>query len=278
MRRLRNRFESGAALVELAIVFPIIFALAIGTVEIGFLAIDYLTVTNSAREGARTGAAAANYSDPGPPAVDADGTIYFGSHDKKLYALKSDGSKKWEYLTGGQIISSPAIGKDGTIYFSSVDGRLHAVQPDGTRRWVLETGGITPSSPVIDDDGSIYIGVNKGFWAVSPDGKKRWDGYTGAPVDATPVIPGDGTVYFASINRYLYGIQTEDGKWKFTMDCQNALVASPVLSSDGMTYILNRYHKLLGIQSTNAGTRGPWPMFRGNPKHTGRAESETAAK
>lgn len=75
MRRFRQTSDSGAALAELAIIFPIIFALAIGTVEIGFLAIDYLTVTNAAREGARTGAAAADYDDPGPPAVNADDLI-----------------------------------------------------------------------------------------------------------------------------------------------------------------------------------------------------------
>ncbi len=44
-------------------VLPILILLAIGISEIGFLVIDYMTVTNSAREGARTGAAAADYND-----------------------------------------------------------------------------------------------------------------------------------------------------------------------------------------------------------------------
>jgi hypothetical protein len=60
MRRTKRR-ESGASLIEVAIVLPILLLLGIGLAEVGFLVIDYLTVTNAAREGARTGAAAADY-------------------------------------------------------------------------------------------------------------------------------------------------------------------------------------------------------------------------
>lgn len=48
--------EKGASLVEVAVVLPLLLLLAIGTAEIGFLVIDYVTVTNAARSGARTGA------------------------------------------------------------------------------------------------------------------------------------------------------------------------------------------------------------------------------
>jgi hypothetical protein len=58
MRRLRG--DNGASLVEIAIVLPILLTLAVGLAEVGFLAIDYITVTNAARSGARTGAAAAD--------------------------------------------------------------------------------------------------------------------------------------------------------------------------------------------------------------------------
>lgn len=63
MRRLRHRPERGASLVEVGIVLPMLIMLAVGLAEVGFLVIDYVTVTNAARSGARTGAAAAR--DPG---------------------------------------------------------------------------------------------------------------------------------------------------------------------------------------------------------------------
>jgi TadE-like protein len=72
---MRRRRERGASLVEVGLVLPILILLAIGLSEIGFLVVDYLTVTNAAREGARTGAAAANFVDPDDPTVDADDLI-----------------------------------------------------------------------------------------------------------------------------------------------------------------------------------------------------------
>jgi eukaryotic-like serine/threonine-protein kinase len=60
------------------------------------------------------------------PAIDADGTIYFGSEDKKVYAIKSDGTKKWELVTGGAA-QSPAIAADGTLYVGSFDNKIYAI-------------------------------------------------------------------------------------------------------------------------------------------------------
>jgi len=44
-----------------------------------------------------------------------------------LQSLK-DFVKQWEFGTGGTIDSSPAISPDGTVYFGSADGRLYALK------------------------------------------------------------------------------------------------------------------------------------------------------
>ena len=62
------------------------------------------------------------------PAIGSDGTIYVGSLDNYLYAIRPDGSFKWKYMTDGEIRSSPAIGSDGTIYVGSADDYLYAIQ------------------------------------------------------------------------------------------------------------------------------------------------------
>ena len=40
------------------------------------------------------------------------------------------GDKLWEFKTGGGVLSSPAIGSDGTVYFGSVDNKLYAIKTD----------------------------------------------------------------------------------------------------------------------------------------------------
>jgi len=47
--------ESGQELVEYALVFPLLFLLLFGLLEVGLIAFSYNTITNGAREGARYG-------------------------------------------------------------------------------------------------------------------------------------------------------------------------------------------------------------------------------
>ena len=62
------------------------------------------------------------------PSIGSDGTIYVGSDDSYLYAIKPDGKRKWRFRTGDQVRSSPAIGSDGTLYFGSDDGYFYAIK------------------------------------------------------------------------------------------------------------------------------------------------------
>lgn len=74
----------------------------------------------------------------GKPLADdtvANGTVYFGSADGKLRAVRADGSLGWEYVTGGPIHSSPALllpngggtTTPGAVTVGSNDNKLHAV-------------------------------------------------------------------------------------------------------------------------------------------------------
>jgi len=65
----------------------------------------------------------------GELAVDAEGAVYFGANDGKLYGYDGAGARIFAIATGGPIRSSPAIGADGTVYIGSDDGLLYAVGP-----------------------------------------------------------------------------------------------------------------------------------------------------
>jgi len=81
------------------------------------------------------------------PAIGADGTVYVGSYDDKLYAFNPDGSLKWFYTTGADVTCSPAIGADGTVYVGSNDGKLYAINPDGSPKWAYTAGGYVAFLP-----------------------------------------------------------------------------------------------------------------------------------
>src|SRR5262249_13714650 len=91
------------------------------------------------------------------PALAADGTIYFGCHDHRLYALTPDGKLKWRFVTERPISSSPAVAADGTIYFWSQDKNCYALFPDGSLKWKLPTDSPATSSPAITEEGEIIL-------------------------------------------------------------------------------------------------------------------------
>lgn len=53
MRRLLAKDQKGQAMVELALVLPILLLLMMGVIEFGRIYHSYLTITNASREGAR---------------------------------------------------------------------------------------------------------------------------------------------------------------------------------------------------------------------------------
>ncbi|MCE5272521.1 PQQ-binding-like beta-propeller repeat protein, partial [bacterium] len=70
---------------------------------------------------------------------------------------------KWSFNTGGTILSSPAADRNGVLYFGSGDKKIYALYPNGQLKWSYETGGAVVSSPAVDVDGSVYVGSKDGY-------------------------------------------------------------------------------------------------------------------
>jgi outer membrane protein assembly factor BamB len=54
-------------------------------------------------------------------------TLFFGSNDRYMYALNMmTGAFLWRYLTGGQVSSSPSVA-DGRVFFGDKDAKVYAL-------------------------------------------------------------------------------------------------------------------------------------------------------
>lgn len=180
-------------------------------------------------------------------AIAADGTIYFGSQDFKLYALNPDGSLKWPYLAAENIRSSPAVGPDGTIYFGSADYNVYALNPTGSLKWAYTTGDVVYSSAAIGPDGTVYIGSHDDkLYAFNPDGSVKWSYTTGGDLRSAPALAADGTVYIGSLDSFLYAIGA-DGYFKWAFDTDDAVFSSPAIGKDGTVYAGSYDKKLYAV-------------------------------
>ena len=151
---------------------------------------------------------------------------------------------------------------------TSVNGTLWAVRPDGTKKWSVRTGGITPSSPVLGAEGNIYVGVNQQMCAFTSNGSKKWEFPTLDMIDSAAAICADGTVLFTSRDHDLYAADS-DGKRLWHVWLQGPVLSSPNVAADGVVYVLS-FYRLHALQGSARPAASPWPMFRGNPRHTGR--------
>ncbi len=61
------------------------------------------------------------------PAVDREGSVYFGTRVGHVYGFTAAGRRLFDLRTGGTVDSNPALGGDGTLYVGSEDGRLYAI-------------------------------------------------------------------------------------------------------------------------------------------------------
>jgi outer membrane protein assembly factor BamB len=166
------------------------------------------------------------------PAV-ANGVVYVGSNDGKLYAFAAGCATGggtctpiWKGTTGGAIDSSPAA--VGTrVFVGSSDGKLYAFKVGcGTGGatcsplWTATTGGSIQSSPSVDS-GVIYVGSDDGkLYAFDANGVI---GCSGVPKVCTPIwtaTTGGAVQSSAAVSAGKIYVGSNDGKlYAFAAGC-----------------------------------------------------------
>jgi outer membrane protein assembly factor BamB len=173
--------------------------------------------------------------------VFADGSVYVGSDDGKLYAIDAtNGNVRWTFQTGAPVRSTAAVAGD-SIYFSSFDGVFYALNTKGELRWKFSTQGERkfearglhgqqPSQQTIPDFWDFYLsspvvggktvyfgsGDHRVYALDTVSGGIRWSFETSEVVHASPALV-DGVLYVGGWDTYLHALDAETGKehWRF---------------------------------------------------------------
>ena len=172
------------------------------------------------------------------PAV-ADGIVYIGSDDSRVYALDAEtGAEVWHYTTGGRVLGSPAV-SEGAVFVGSYDKNIYALDRDtGMLLWSFPTGGWVTSSPTVVGD-VVYSGsLDDKLYAIDAvTGTEIWNASFGESpsVYSSPAVSG-GVLYVSGGDLTLYALDTSDGReiWNFTTG--NPISPSPAIV-DGILYV-----------------------------------------
>ena len=168
--------------------------------------------------------------------VVANGKVYFGAADGKVYALDAaDGRKLAEFQTGDKIWSTPAVSGD-TVYIGSFDRNLYALDAETLKpvKWkTFSTESAIVATPVVYNN-TVYVGsFDRYLYAINTaGGSLKWKFLTDSWFWARPIIY-DGTIYAPSLDHKVYVLNAETGMEVVSaFELDSPISSSPVLVED----------------------------------------------
>lgn len=194
------------------------------------------------------------------PVIDGEDTAYFGSADRRFYAVDRHGSLRWKLKTGEIIDSAATLGAPDeraggpTLTFGSADEHVYRLRdPEDaslSRKqrivWRFRTekppvGGQIVNwwegNVVIGPGGTLYAGnTGGGMYAIDPGGHELWNFPTGNSVWSAAAIDSEGRIFFGSVDTKLYGIES-DGSSLWSKQTIGFNAASAAIGRDGTVYM-----------------------------------------
>lgn len=136
-------------------------------------------------------------------AVD-NGIGYFGSHDRKIYAITlNDGKKLWQYVTGGVVAGKPLV-FDGKVIAGSFDKKLYALSAvDGSVVWTFEADKWFWAGAVTDGRTIFAPNMDGNIYALDKNGALLWKQNIGESIVSPPVLVPAGLVVAAEDGRLI---------------------------------------------------------------------------
>ena len=175
--------------------------------------------------------------------------LYFGSWDKKMYAVDVNSHKAvWTFPTGDQVKAGPAYAR-GTLYFASYDNKVYAVDArTGKLRWSASGTANFYSTPTIAY-GRVFIGNTDGrVYAFGQDsGHLLWAKATGGYVYSSAAV-WQKTVYVGSYSKRFYALDAGSGDVRWSFDAGGAISGAPTVL-DGVVYFSTLERKTFGLDA-----------------------------
>jgi outer membrane protein assembly factor BamB len=152
----------------------------------------------------------------------------------------------WQFLAGAEIYSSPAVA-NGVVYVGSADGKVYALNANTrTQLSSFTTGNAVLSQPAVAN-GVVYVGSDdKNVYALNAStGVKLWSAFVGGNVFSTTVA--NGVVYVGSSDSNVYALNASTGAALWSFATRDAVISSPAVangvvyvgSRDNFVYALN---------------------------------------
>ena len=213
--------------------------------------VDYTVISGLNQASYSTGGSILSTS----PAV-ANGYVYVGSYDNKLYQLNASNVSQFiaSYTTGGDVWSSPAVA-NGYVYVGSDDNKLYQLNASNVSQLIASytTGtSFIRSSPAVAN-GYVYVGSgDKKLYQLNASNVSQLIASytTGGNVRSSPAV-SDGYVYISSNDNKLYQLNASNVSQLIANYTTGGWSYSPPTVSDGYVYVGSHDDKLYQLNASN---------------------------
>jgi len=166
-------------------------------------------------------------------------TVYFGSLDHSLYALRlRDGSMLWEFKAEGAIASTPTVSQ-GRVYVGSFDRKFYAIDAQTGRNvfWSYTAGNWYWSRAVLDQT-TIYIpSLDGNLYALDAyTGALRWSFDTAGPILSSPVVVSGRAVVASDSGKI--SVLSAQGTEEWSYDT-GAPIRAPLAHDGTVVYLID---------------------------------------
>lgn len=221
-----------------------------------------------------------------PPLIDADtGRIYFGSSDKHLYALTTDGIFLWRVPMNDNIAAHPLLAQ-GSVIAVAENGLVYALDSQsGALRWqyALNSASVSAPARIATPQGDlIALASDEGLITVvqNADGEVLWQAEVDGAIQASLVVD-NATLFVTTAKGNLYAFAS-DGAQLWSAEVIAGTSTAPTLDSvqlylvdsHGWLYAFDRDNGDMLWRSEQAIYVGPpMPVTTTNEAGTDQAEA-----
>ncbi|MFW5684444.1 MAG: PQQ-binding-like beta-propeller repeat protein [Spirochaetota bacterium] len=139
----------------------------------------------------------------------------------------------WRFVAGGATVGSGAFAENGTYYFASEDRYLYALDRHGTMIWRTDLGRRPGGSVIVAADESVLVTLANGdLLALNPDGRLLWRERVSDQHAFAPLALGNGVIVTVRGPGVLEA-RSHVGRLLWSVELDITVSAAPVLSAAG---------------------------------------------
>ncbi|MCE9529310.1 MAG: PQQ-like beta-propeller repeat protein, partial [Planctomycetales bacterium] len=143
----------------------------------------------------------------------ADGVVYIGDLDGKLYALDlGKGKEIWSEKFAAGFIAAPAV-KNGFLYLGDMEGKCYCIDAKtGKTKWSFAAEAEVDSSANFWKDNVLFASQDRNLYCMNAaDGKQVWKFAIEDQIRCTPTVVGD-RAFVAGCDSRLHIIDLNKGE------------------------------------------------------------------